>query len=410
MLAKLLFGLVAKQGNLTVTHADGKSHSYGDGRGPKVSIRIKDWMTELKLFINPKLALGEAYVDERLTLEKGNLYDFLEICVRNVKNFEGHPFWSKVEWLASHLRFLRTINPVGRARRNVAHHYDLKAELYDLFLDEDKQYSCAYFRHPDQSLEAAQSDKKRHLAAKLLLDKPGLSILDIGSGWGGLGLYLARTSNAELTGLTLSTEQHRLSNARAAAMGLADKVRFLLQDYRLCKGTFDRIVSVGMFEHVGPKHYRQYFRRARALLKDDGVMVLHSIGSSVPAAPTNPWITKYIFPGGHVPSLSEVIPAIEKERLVVTDLEVLHLHYAETLRHWRERFNAQREKARKLYDERFCRMWDFYLAICELGFRFNDLMVFQVQLAKTPEAVPWRRDYIYDWERREAPKRSQAAE
>jgi len=410
MLAKLFFGAIIKQGKLTVTHPDGKALSYGDGHGPEVSIKIRDWKTELKLFVNAKLAMGEAYMDERLTVEKGNLYDFLEICVRNVSNFERHPFWSKLEWLANRLRFLRTINPIQRSRRNVAHHYDLKPELYDLFLEEDRQYSCAYFADPEQPLEEAQRDKKRHLAAKLLLNKPNLSILDIGSGWGGLGLYLAQVGNAELTGLTLSTEQHSLSNERAAKMGLADRVRFLLQDYRLCKGSFDRIVSVGMFEHVGPKHYRQYFRCAKSLLKDDGVMLLHSIGCSVPAAPTNPWITKYIFPGGHVPALSEVIPAIEKERLVITDLEILHIHYADTLRNWRSRFNANRDKARKLYDERFCRMWDFYLTICELGFRFNDLMVFQIQLAKNATVVPSRRDYIYEWEHEQAPRQTQAAE
>ena len=410
MLANLLFGTVVKQGNLTVTTADGKVRKFGDGQGPEVAIRLTDRMIELKLFLNPKLALGEAFMEERLVVEKGTLYQFLEICVRNVQIFQRHPFWFQLEWLAGYLRRLRTINPISRSQRNVAHHYDLTSELYDLFLDRDKQYSCAYFEDAEQSLDDAQEDKKRHLAAKLLLRKPGLSILDIGSGWGGLGLYLSRVGNAEVTGLTLSTEQHRLSNDRAKAAGLADRVRFLLQDYRLCQGTFDRIVSVGMFEHVGPKHYRQFFRCAKSLLKDDGVMVLHSIGSSLPAEPTNPWITKYIFPGGHIPSLSEVLPAVEKEGLVVTDIEILHLHYAETLRHWRERFYESRDEVEALFDARFGRMWDFYLTICELGFRLNHLMVFQMQLAIDPQAVPWRRDYVFDWERSQSSEQSQAAE
>jgi cyclopropane-fatty-acyl-phospholipid synthase len=410
MLANLLFGLIVKNGNLTVIEAGGRSATHGDKCGPAVVVRLHDRRVELRIFLRPKLAIGEAFMDERLTIEQGSLYDFLEICTRSVTLLERHPFWSKIEWLAAHLRRSLTFNPIGRAQKNVAHHYDLTSELYDLYLDHDKQYSCAYFDHSGQPLEEAQEDKKRHLAAKLLLGTPGLKVLDIGSGWGGLGLYLAQVCGAEVTGLTLSREQHRLSNQRAEASGLAASARFLLQDYRLNEGSYDRIVSVGMFEHVGPRHYREFFRKVKSLMNPGGVMVLHSIGASKPADSTNPWVTKYIFPGSYIPSLSEVIPAIEKEGFAITDIEILHHHYAETLRNWRERFYTNRHKVRALFDDRFCRMWDFYLTVCELGFRSNGLMVFQIQLAKNPGSVPWRRDYITDWEGNPTAKHSQAAE
>jgi cyclopropane-fatty-acyl-phospholipid synthase len=295
------------------------------------------------------------------------------------------------------LRSLYQRNSESRAKRNVAHHYDLDGRLYELFLDADRQYSCAYFEHPEQTIEEAQLAKKRHIAAKLLVE-PGHSVLDIGSGWGGLALYLAEQCGAEVTGITLSDEQLAIAQKRAIQRGLAGPVSFLLQDYRAIKGQFDRIVSVGMFEHVGVGYYDTFFSKAADLLADDGVMVLHSIGSIDGPGVTNPWMTKYIFPGGYSPALSEVLPAIERAGLIVTDIEILRLHYAQTLRAWRERFVSRRAEAEALYDERFFRMWEFYLAGCEAAFRFGGLMVFQIQLAKKLDAVPLTRGYIADRE------------
>ncbi|MEM7171228.1 MAG: cyclopropane-fatty-acyl-phospholipid synthase family protein [Pseudomonadota bacterium] len=411
MLAHLLFSAIIKEGDLTVIDAQRRSREYGDKTGPAITICLQDRTLELGLFINPKLVFGEAYTDGRMTVEKGSLYELLELCIKNLEKLEGHPFWSIFQRASNLLRHLKSFNPISRARRNVAHHYDLSGELYDLFLDKDRQYSCAYFDDPDQELEAAQSDKKRHLASKMLLDTADLEILDIGSGWGGLGMYLAQESGARVKGLTLSSEQHGLSNQRAEAAGLGDRVKFELKDYRLETDSFNRIISVGMFEHVGSSHYREFFRKIKELLTDDGVMVLHSIGRSEPPGGMNPWIVKYIFPGGYIPALSEVFAAIEKEGLYVTDVEVLRYHYAETLRNWRLRFYANRDKVAELYDERFCRMWDFYLSSCELTFRFAGQMVFQIQLSKKQDAVPLKRDYMVDWERRRQPQRStQAAE
>ncbi len=292
----------------------------------------------------------------------------------------------------------RNENDASRSKRNVAHHYDLDGRLYSLFLDSDKQYSCAYFDHPDASLEEAQLAKKRHIAAKLLVDE-GHSVLDIGSGWGGLGLYLAQVAEAgSVRGVTLSEEQLDVSRKRAAAAGILNRVRFELEDYRSTAGTFDRIVSVGMFEHVGVPSYDDYFRTCRKLLKEDGVMLLHTIGRTGAPSPTNPWITKYIFPGGHLPTLSEMMPSIERAGLVVTDIEILHLHYAYTLQAWRKRFIAHREEVKRLYDESFCRMWECYLAMSESAFRWQDAVVFQVQLARRNDVVPLTRDYIAERE------------
>ncbi len=410
MLTNLMMRLVFKEGNLKTTDFLGRTEQHGDGKGPEVHINVHGILTDLRLFLRPKLAFGEAYIEGRLTIEKGSLYDLLQVCLINVTNIDRHPIWRYAKFLRDFLRFLRGFNPVGRAQRNVAHHYDLSGELYELFLDGDLQYSCAYFDEPSQPLEEAQAAKKRHLAAKLLLDKPGLKVLDIGSGWGGLGLYLAQAGAAEVTGLTLSKEQHKRSNERAQATGLSSRVRFELKDYRQDQGLYDRIVSVGMFEHVGPAHFREYFRKCRALLKDDGIMVLHSIGSFNPPGEINPWITKYIFPGGYIPALSEVLVAIEQEGLLVTDIEILRLHYAETLRHWRKRFYANMARVRRIYDARFCRMWDFYLTGCELAFRVGAQMVFQIQLAKRNDTVPLQRDYITDWERDRLATQSRAAQ
>ena len=296
-------------------------------------------------------------------------------------------------------RRLAQFNPAGRARRNVAHHYDLNGRLYSLFLDRDRQYSCAYFPRGDETIDEAQVAKKRHIAAKLLLNRPGLTVLDIGCGWGGLALTLARDYGARVTGITLSTEQLAEAQARARAEGLEDRVTFELIDYRAMHRSFDRIVSVGMFEHVGVGHYRQFFEVLKRCLAPDGVALLHAIGRSDGPSSTNPWIAKYIFPGGYCPSLSEVFPAIEKTGLVATDMEILRLHYAETLRHWRRRFVANRDAIASIYDERFCRMWEFYLSGCELAFRREHHMVFQIQLTREQTAAPLTRDYVTDAER-----------
>jgi cyclopropane-fatty-acyl-phospholipid synthase len=289
-------------------------------------------------------------------------------------------------------------NPRSRARHNVAHHYDLDGRLYRLFLDGDEQYSCAYFESRDQSLDDAQLAKKRHLAAKLCV-KPGAKVLDIGCGWGGLALYLAEIAGANVTGITLSQEQYKRAQNRAIERDLTRNTAFQLVVYRDVDGRYDRIVSVGMFEHVGVVHYPEFFGKVKELLADDGVALLHSIGRQDGPASTNPWLRKYIFPGGYSPAMSEVVPVVERSGLWITDIEILRLHYAETLRAWRTRFNANRERIRALYDERFCRMWEFYLAGSEMAFRHQGHLNFQMQFAKKIDAVPLTRDYMVDWER-----------
>ena len=302
-------------------------------------------------------------------------------------------------WLTQFVRPIQQHNPLGTARKNVAHHYDLSDELFDLFLDPDRQYSCGYFDSPNNTLEQAQHAKKRHLASKLLLDKPGLKTLDIGSGWGGLGIYLHQETGADVTGVTLSTEQQKYATQRTKDLGIEDNVRFLLRDYREDKGPYDRIVSVGMFEHVGVKHYTEYFNKIKGLLTEDGVAVIHTIARWDGPSVTNPWLRKYIFPGGYCPSMSEVFKAVEKTGLKVLDVEMLRLHYAETLKHWSRNFAANRDKVKEIYDERFCRMWEFYLAGSEIAFRRQDHMIAQLQIARDQEAAPLTRDYMVDWER-----------
>ncbi len=390
-----------KIGRLTLIDAAGKAHVFQGGPGPSQTIRLHDRSLHWRLLLNPKLAFGEAWMDETITCEDGTIYDMLDLLGRNLAHLEQHPSQAWREKLGRLARLLHSYNPVGRSRRNVAHHYDLSGALYDLFLDKDRQYSCAYFGSDNDNLETAQVNKKLHLAAKLRLE-PGQRLLDIGSGWGGLALYLARLAGVDATGVTLSTEQHKMSQERAAAAGLSDRVRFFLRDYREQPGPFERIVSVGMFEHVGAAHYREYFRKVKELLTDDGVMLLHSIGRMEPPGSTNPWLRKYIFPGGYTPALSEVLRAVEDAGLWVTDMEILRLHYASTLREWRRRFAANRQKVEALYDARFCRMWDFYLAGCEVAFRYMNQMVFQLQLTKRQDAVPLTRDYITEFERANA--------
>jgi len=390
-----------RDGDFQLTYPDGTTRRYGDGSGQRVAVTLHDENLPRKIILSPELAVGEAYMDGRLTIADDDLYGFLSLAIRNVAA-QGDPWFRKpLAWGRHALRRLQQFNPAGRARANVAHHYDLSGELYDLFLDSDRQYSCAYFRDPGMTLEAAQEAKKRHIADKLLIE-PGMRVLDIGSGWGGMGLTLARDHGADVTGITLSREQHAMSNRRAEEAGLADRCRFEMMDYRQVTGSFDRIVSVGMFEHVGVPHYEEYFRTVRRLLADDGVALIHTIGRSDPPGTTSPWITKYIFPGGYVPALSEVMGPVERQFLFATDIEIWRMHYARTLRHWHDRFMANIDRARALYDDRFCRMWRYYLIACELTFLYNYQVVFQLQLTKKQDAVPLSRDYLYRPEGRDA--------
>ncbi len=400
----MLVGLLLKQlvgwGTLRVIDAHGKLHSYAGAPGPSVTIRLHDKALHTKLFWNPRLYAGEAYMDGTLTLEDGaGIYDFLDLVGGNLVKLDEKPVVQIRNALARFVRPLQQYNPIGRAQKNVAHHYDLSDTLFDLFLDPDRQYSCAYFDSPNHTLEQAQIAKKRHLASKLLLDKPGLKVLDIGSGWGGLGIYLHQKTGADVTGVTLSTEQQAFSQNRARHLGIDGRVRFHLRDYREDNGEYDRIVSVGMFEHVGVKHYLEYFRKLKALLHEDGVAVIHTIARFDGPSMTNPWLRKYIFPGGYCPALSEVFAAIERSGLKTLDMEVLRLHYAETLKHWSRNFQANRDKVKAIYDERFCRMWEFYLAGAEIAFRRQDHMIAQFQLARRQDAAPLTRDYMVDWER-----------
>jgi cyclopropane-fatty-acyl-phospholipid synthase len=400
-LLQFLLKTFIRRGTFRVTTSSGAILTFGDGTGRRVSVRFTSRAAEWGILLDPELKFGEAYMDGSFVVEEGSIADVLAICLGQNTDV---PHWARLQGVLRYLyRRLEQFNPRKRSRRNVAHHYDLDGRLYSLFLDADRQYSCAYFEHPGQSLDDAQLAKKRHLAAKLRLpQQPGadLRILDIGCGWGGLGLYLAEVGGADVTGVTLSQEQHGIANARAVEKGLSQRARFNLQDYRDIDDRFDRIVSVGMFEHVGVNHYDTFFRKSAQMLADDGVMVLHSIGRSDGPSRTSPWISKYIFPGGYIPSLSEVLPKIEKSGLLVTDIEILRLHYADTLKAWRERFLAHRREVERIYDQRFVRMWEFYLASSEMAFREQNLMIFQIQLTKRQDVVPITRDYIMHEERR----------
>jgi cyclopropane-fatty-acyl-phospholipid synthase len=385
------------RGTLALGLPSGRQIVAGTG-DPRFDITLTDPTLPRRLVLSPELALGEGYMDGTLTIAGDDLRGFISFLMENAAH--GLPLWNRaILSLRTWLRIARQWNPAPRARANVAHHYDLSARLYDLFLDADRQYSCAYFARPDMSLEEAQLAKKRHIAAKLLL-RPGMRVLDIGCGWGGMALTLARDYGVQVTGVTLSEEQLKLARERAAKAGLSDRAEFHLMDYRDVEGPFDRIVSVGMFEHVGVPHYRAYFAKVQALLAEDGVALIHTIGRSQPPGSTSPWIDRYIFPGGYVPSLSEAMSAVEKAGLVTADIEVWRLHYAETLRHWHDRFVARQDEARALYDARFCRMWRYYLIASELTFRLNAQVVFQLQLARRQEAVPLTRDYLYPADRR----------
>ena len=391
---------VLQQGSVRVTLPSGRSRIYGDGTGQPISVTFTDPATPRRMILNPELATGEAYMDGTLTIESDDIRGFLSTVVTNLGNHHLTGWQRILGRTRILLRQARQYNPIGTAQRNVAHHYDLSGALYDLFLDTDKQYSCAYFRTPEDTLETAQAQKKAHIAGKLCL-QPGMRVLDIGCGWGGMALTLARDYGVKVLGVTLSREQHKVATERARAEGLDGQVEFRLTDYREVDEVFDRIVSVGMFEHVGVPHYREYFGHVHDKLTADGIALIHTIGRSTPPGFTSPWIQKYIFPGGYVPAMSEAITAVEKQGLWATDIEVWRLHYAETLRHWDERFMANRDRVKELYDERFCRMWRFYLVAAEMTFRHNHQCVFQFQLTRDQAAVPLTRDYLYSGETRQ---------
>jgi cyclopropane-fatty-acyl-phospholipid synthase len=393
-LLKALFSNIVSHGSLTITLASGARIEAGDGSGAPVAIRFTDRMAPWALMADPELQLGELFMAGRLVMDQGSIHDFLHLLMSEARA-ERSPWFERVLDRSRFLiRHLVTWNTRGRSRRNVAHHYDLDDRLYALFLDADWQYSCAYFEEPGHGLDEAQLAKKRHIAAKLLVE-PQHRVLDIGCGWGGLCLYLGEVAGVrEALGVTLSAEQLAATRRRALAEGVQERIRFALQDYRDVTGSFERIVSVGMFEHIGPRFYRPFFETCRRLLSEDGVMLLHTIGCSDGPNHPNPWLNRHIFPGGYLPALSEILPVIEKAGLIVTDVEVLRLHYAATLKAWRERFMARRAEALALYDERFCRMWEFYLAMSQAAFECQDVVVFQIQIARRQDAVPLTRDYI----------------
>lgn len=385
---------IVRTGDLTLTLPGGGTLRLGDGSGPPLRARVTSAAWAARIAAKPGLGVGEAYMDGGLVLESGTIDDFIDLIGANAENRrkKRRPVSN---WLK---RTLREANDRAAARRNVAHHYDLSYDLYRRFLDEDMQYSCAYFERPDMTLEEAQTAKKRHIAAKLYV-QPGQSVVEIGCGWGGLALSLVEEAGAGVVdAITLSVEQLKVAQARAEAKGLADRARFSLTDYRDLKGTYDRVLSVAMFEAVGRPNYQEYFDGVARLMKDDGVGLIHAIGRPKPGV-TNAWIDKYIFPGGYSPALSEVMPAIEQAGLIVTDVEILRLHYAETIRHWRERFRAARAEIASLYDERFCRMFEFYLGISEQSFRARRQYIWQIQVAKRVDVLPITRDYIAQTER-----------
>ncbi len=402
----LLDGILKRfivEGRLSVLYPDGRLVNYGGSKpGPEAGLEIRSSSAIRRLITDPALGFGECYMDETLVPLGCTIYDLCDVLLHNQMLSRDH--WGIVvqEFRRTLMRRWAQWNPSKTAQRNVAHHYDLDDRLYEQFLDRDWQYSCAYFPHGDETLEEAQVAKKRHIAAKMLL-KPGMKVLDIGCGWGGMALTLARDYGAEVIGVTLSKEQLARARRRAEEAGLAGQIRFEMLDYRdpalLAAGPFDRIVSVGMFEHVGINHYAAFFRTVRGLLAPGGVMLLHAIGRSDGPSATNPWVTKYIFPGGYSPALSEVFAAVEHSGLYATDVEILRLHYAQTLRWWRHRFHARRDVVAELYDERFCRMFELYLAGSELAFRRHGHMIWQLQISRELETVPLTRDYIADAER-----------
>ena len=414
-----MFEDIFRTGSLEVIDWKGHRHSYGDGTGSPVTIKLHDAQVEWEFLRNYKLALGELYMDERLTIEKGSLYDFINTCAINRGSLKHHGILSWRSYIKPLITSLATNNPKSAAIRNARHAYDLKEELFRLFLDEDLQYSCAYWTYdekfqPVNTLEEAQFDKKEHLAAKLHLHRPGMYVLDVGCGWGGLAIHLAREYGANVRGITLSPEQLRVAQQRAEEAGVSDRVEFQLCDYREVgylpnNRAYDRIVSVEMLEHVGAKHNLSYFRTLQKLLQKNGIFVLQWGGRMGPPTPPNPWIEKYIFPGGYTPALSEIAASIEKAVFWMNDIECHHLHYADTLKEWNRRFQLRRSEAADMYDERFCRMWEYYLNSCEVSFRTVSQCVYQIQMTTRRHAIPQSRDYLFLAEQRRRQARMEQA-
>ena len=390
-----IFRAAVKKGRLELLGPNGFHEVYGDGGAPDVAIRITDPSFDWKIFLNPELKAAEAYMDGGLVVERGTVHDFISLFFVNKKHFDLTP--SQIFWRGIARKFRRLLqhNSVARARGNAAHHYDLGNAFYRLWLDEDMQYSCGYWEDGVETLEQAQVAKKRHIAAKLAL-KPGQRVLDIGCGWGGMALYLASVADVEVVGVTLAEEQLAVAKRRAEILGLSNRVEFRLQDYREVTEKFDRVVSVGMLEHVGAHLLTEYFLNVRNRLGPDGVALIHSISTKSPPGVTGPFLRKYIFPGGYSPTLSETFGAIEKSGLWTLDTEIWRVHYAKTLAEWRHRFDAVRWSAVEMYDERFAKMWEVYLSACECAFAHGSSMVFQVQLGRERDGVPLTRDYLAD--------------
>ena len=394
-LAKFLDSLIKKNGFVLI---DANKNKYNIGKPKKenpITLKLLDKKLHYKLLLHPDLHFGEAYTNGSLVIENGTLTDFLDLTMENLgRRGEINKFSKILNKVRGTYRFLTNFNLAEKSKKNVAHHYDISEKLYDLFLENKRQYSCAYFKNETETLEDAQNNKIDHIIKKLNL-KPNQKVLDIGSGWGSLAIDIAKKSQCEVVGITLSKNQYRYSLEKAKESGLENQVQFRLADYRDLNEKFDRIVSVGMFEHVGRKFYNTYFNNVSKLLNEDGVALIHTIGSVNPPRDPHPWITKYIFPGGYTPSLSEIVKPIEKSGLMVSDLEVWRMHYSHTLRNWKERFLSKREQVLDMFDEKFLRMWEFYLAGCEMAFKWGDQVVFQVQLIKKHSSVPNTRDYIY---------------
>ena len=376
---------------------DANSKEYTIGKPKKdipIKLKILDKSLHYKLLLLPDLYFGEAYTNGSAVIENGSITDFLEIAMKNIGRGETNIYAQTIKKVFGTYRYLTNFNFINRSKSNVAHHYDISEKLYDLFLDENRQYSCAYFKNDNDSLETAQKNKMNHIIKKLNL-KNNQKVLDIGSGWGTLAIEIAKQSKCEVTGITLSENQLKYSQNKVKELNLENQVNFKLMDYRELNEKFDRVVSVGMFEHVGRKFYGKYFEKVSNLLSDDGLALIHTIGSVMTPRDPHPWITKYIFPGGYTPSLSEVAKPIEMSGLIISDMEVLRMHYSHTLRHWKERFLGKKDEVLTMFDEKFYRMWEFYLAGCEMAFKWGDQVVFQFQLTKDLTTAPNTRDYIY---------------
>ena len=384
-----------KQDGFELIDSNSKKYVIGNPTKDKpIVIRFLDQKLMQKLLINPDLYFGEAYMNGSLVIENGTLTDFLDLAFKNIGRGNINSYGAVIKKIKGTFGYLTNLNKIIKSKENVAHHYDISEKLYDLFLDKNRQYSCAYFKNDSDTLEQAQSNKIHHIIKKLNI-QPNQKVLDVGSGWGTLALAIAKETNASVTGITLSENQFEYSQNKAKEMNLSNQVDFKLIDYRQLNEKFDRIVSVGMFEHVGRNFYRTYFNKVFQLLNEKGIALIHTIGSSMPPRDPQPWIQKYIFPGGYTPSLSEISKPIEKSGLIVSDIEVLRMHYAHTLRNWKERFLSKKDTVLDMFDEKFFRMWEFYLASCEMAFKWGDQVVFQLQLAKDNSSVPNTRDYIY---------------